>query len=109
MRPLAGSDWCWNHSEAHAAQRDAARRLGGQRGSRRATGPVPDGLTLRDVPSIQAVFEQALRDCLALDNSVQRARTVGYLGSLALQALEVGSIEERLSALEAAAGQRRAS
>jgi hypothetical protein len=107
MPPLADSDFCWNHDPSRSDDRAAARRRGGQRGKRSTAGQVPDGLELRDVPAIQALLERAVVDCLALDNGVQRARTLGYLAGLALQALSVGSFEDRLTALEQSAGMRR--
>jgi len=109
MRPLSKSAWCWNHDPERALERDAARRRGGRNGNRRAPGPVPEGISLRDVDAIQRVLEQAVRDCLALDNSVQRARTIAYLASIGLTALSTADFEARLAALEQAAGVTRRS
>ena len=41
-------------------------------------------------------------DTLALDNSVQRNRTLAYLAQTALRSIEVGEQEERIRTLEAA-------
>ena len=43
---------------------------------------------------------RAVNDLLSLENSVQRARTLGYLGGVAIKALEVGNLEERVAELE---------
>ncbi len=41
-------------------------------------------------------------DTLGLENSIARARTLGYLVGVAAKLLEVGELEERLAYLEAA-------
>ena len=57
--------------------------------------------TLRTVGAVQEPMEGAVADTLLQENSAQRSRTIGYLAGLALKALEVGELEERLAALEA--------
>jgi len=52
------------------------------------------------VKEVRRLLELAVADTLNLDNSPARSRTLGYLVSLSLKALEVGEIEERVSALE---------
>ena len=49
--------------------------------------------------------EIAALDTLSLENSVARSRTLAYLAQVALKALEVGTFEERLRALEGTVGQ----
>ena len=107
MPPLTTSDFCFNHDPARAAERAEARKRGGRGRKRISRLDVPDVLELREVEEIQALLERAAMDALQLDNGVQRSRVLGYLSGLALQALSVGSFEERLVALEGAAGQRR--
>ena len=55
---------------------------------------------MRDVSAVQSILELAIQDALALENSVARSRTLGYLAGQALKVLEVGEFEERLEALE---------
>jgi hypothetical protein len=109
MPPLTASDFCFNHDPARAPERAEARKRGGRGRKRVSRLDVPDVLELRRVEEIQELVERAAMDALQLDNGVQRSRVLGYLSGLALQALSVGSIEERLTALEAAARQQRAS
>jgi hypothetical protein len=47
------------------------------------------------------LLEQAAADVLRQKPSLARARTLAYLATSALKALEVGALEERVSALEA--------
>jgi hypothetical protein len=100
MAPLKGSDWCFQHSPEHAAERAEARKRGGQRGSRSKAGPVGEPVPLRTVGQILAVLEQAAGDVMQLDNSAERARVLTSLAGQALKALEVGEFEARLEALE---------
>jgi len=57
-----------------------------------------DGLD--SVPKARRLLEIAALDSLALENSVARSRTLAYLAQVALKALEVGELAERIEALE---------
>jgi hypothetical protein len=57
---------------------------------------------LHSVAEIQRVVEVGVLGALELENSLSRSRTLGYLAQVALRALEVGELEERLAALESA-------
>jgi len=97
------------HDPRLARERAEARRLGGLRRRReKATSEVYDWGGLEKVEEIQRILEVAIVDTLGLDNSPARSRTLGYLASLSLKALETGELEERVSALERLLGQRRA-
>ena len=101
--PLTEGDYCLMHSPEHAEEVQEARRLGGLRRRREVTvqgAYERDGL--RSVDGLLRVLEIAVLDTLGLDNSVARARTLGYLVGVGLKALEVGELEARLGALEAA-------
>ncbi len=103
------SGLCFWHDPEHAAEAAEARRLGGLR--RRKEGTVAgayefDGLD--SVPKITRLLEIAVVDTLSQENSIARARTLAYLAQMALKALEVGEVEERLAALEGALGPRLA-
>jgi hypothetical protein len=63
------------------------------------------------VIQIRRLLEVAVLDTLSLENSIARSRTLAYLAQVALKTLEVGELQERLQALEAAVrprSQRRA-
>jgi hypothetical protein len=55
---------------------------------------------LRTVADILGVLETAIGDALSRKPSLGRSRALGYLATVALKALEVGELEERLEALE---------
>jgi hypothetical protein len=103
MPPLAGSDFCWNHSPAHASARAEARKLGGRRRKRASLEGVPGEVPLRTVDDVLCLLERAARDTLTLDNGNDRNRTLASIAGQALTALEKGSFEDRLAALEQAA------
>ena len=105
MAPLAGSAYCFTHDPRRGRERAKARLRGG-RNRRTAHGAPPpkSAPELRSVDAIQQQLERGVMDTLVMPNSSQRNRTLGYLLGIALRALEVGEIEERLAALESLVG-----
>jgi hypothetical protein len=57
---------------------------------------------------VRRILEIAVMDTLGLDNSIARSRTLAYLAQVSLKVVEVGDMQERLAALEAAMGPRLA-
>ena len=101
--PLRESDFCLWHDPEHAEQVAESRRLGGSRRRREVTlAGVYDLDSVITVQDIQRLIEIAVLDTLALDNSVQRNRTLAYLAQTALRSIEVGEQEERIRTLETA-------
>ena len=101
MAPLKGSQYCWVHSPEHVQQAQEARRLGGLRRRRESTISNAYQLeALSNVDGLYRVLVVAILDTLAMDNGIARNRTLAYLIMVALKALEVGNIEERIEALE---------
>jgi hypothetical protein len=49
---------------------------------------------------VAALLQQAINDTLKLENSLQRARTIGYLAGHFLKALDMAALEQRVIALE---------
>ncbi len=107
MAPVTGSPYCFAHSPERARERAEAREHGGRhRQSGSGTMVSAEPVQLRDLASLQTLLENAVSDTLQQENSAQRSRTIGYLAGIALRALEVGELEERLAALEARHGHR---
>ena len=99
--PLQGSDFCFWHSPDHAEEAAEARRLGGlRRRKEKITSGAYDFENLGSVTQVRRLLEIAVLDTLGLENSIARSRTLAYLALVALKALEVGKLEERLAALE---------
>ncbi len=59
------------------------------------------------VADLRRLLEIAALDTLGLENSIARARTLGYLVGVAAKLLEVGELEERLAYLESAVQARK--
>lgn len=99
----AGSEFCYFHDPAKAAEREVARRAGGHQRSRPAAvldagTPAKDLKTVGDVKGLLSETIHQVRTG-AIDPKV--ANCVGYLSGILLKAIEVGEIEERLAAMEA--------
>ena len=98
---LRDSEFCFWHSPEHAEEAAEAQRLGGLRRRREKTvSGAYDFEGLADVAQVQRLLEIAASDTLSLENSVARSRTLAYLAQVALKALEVGELAERIDALE---------
>ena len=105
--PLLDGDFCFWHDPEHETEAAEARRLGGLR--RKREGALQGAYQLEgleSVPAIRRYLDVALIDLLGLENSVARNRAIisGVLAGAKL--LEVGEIEERMAAVEAALGPR---
>ena len=105
--PLKDGDNCFWHAPEYAEDVAEARRLGGLRRRREvAVSGAYEFNGLGRVADLRRLLEIAALDTLGLENSIARARTLGYLVGVAGKLLETGELEERLAALEAAHGQK---
>jgi hypothetical protein len=101
MAPLEGERYCFTHHPDKARERAIARKRGGHNRQTPTVAEIPtEPIRLRTVRDVQELLEGAVADTLAQSNSAQRSRTLGYLLGIALRALEVGELEERLAMLE---------
>ena len=101
--PLHDSELCYWHSPEHAEEAAKARSLGGQRRRRESTlSGAYDLEALDTVQSIRRVIEIVTFDALGMDNSVARGRLLIAAAQAATKLLEVGELEQRLEAVEAA-------
>jgi hypothetical protein len=99
---VEGSDYCFHHDPAQAAHRRAARSKGGRARHGRHIGPVgqAEPVELDTMADVATLLRQAINDTLKLENSLQRARTIGYLAGHFLKALDMAALEQRVIALE---------
>jgi hypothetical protein len=98
----AGSDYCFHHDPASAAQRREARSRGGQARHGRHVGPVghAEPVALDTMADVVTLLQRTINDTLQLENSLQRARTVGYLAGLYLKAMDLAYLEQQVMALQ---------
>ena len=107
--PLRGGEFCFWHDPDHAKEAAEARRLGGLRRRRESTvAGAYEFEGLETVAQIRRLLGIAAVDLLGLENSIARARALISLSLAAAKLLEVGEMEERLEALEAAVKARPA-
>jgi hypothetical protein len=105
--PLVEGEFCLWHDPAHADEVAEGRRLGGHRRKREAVlHGAYDFQGLASSEEIRRLVEVAALDTLGLENGVSRNRTLAYLAQTAAKLLEVGELEQRLIAVEAALGPR---
>jgi hypothetical protein len=101
--PLLDRDFCAVHDPANAEAMAEARRLGGLRRKREVTlAGAYDFAGLTSVPQLRRLLEVAAFDVLSMDNSIPRARVIVAVVLAGAKLLEVGELEERIAALEAA-------
>lgn len=55
---------------------------------------------LRCLADVVGLVERAVSDVLVLENSVARARAVGYLAGIGVKALQASELEARIARLE---------
>ena len=105
--PITDGDFCFWHDPEHQTEAAEARRIGGLRRKREGTlRGAYDLDSLDSVAGIRRFLEVALLDAINLDNSVARSRTLIAGVIAAAKLLEVGELEDRLGAVEAALGPR---
>jgi len=104
---LRDAEYCFYHSPDHADEVAEARRLGGQRRRKeRIVAGAYDFEGLSTVESLRRLVEVAAIDTLGLENSVSRARTLGFLVQVASRLMETNELEARIEELERAVAPR---
>ena len=100
---LADSPFCFTHDPNTADDRRAARSKGGAARHGRVIGSAApaEPVSVKTTADIVGLLERAINDALGLENSLNRARTVGYLALAACKALELDQLADRVAALEA--------
>ena len=103
---MTDSDYCYWHNPETASKRALAQKRGGQ--NRRAGKQSSHGrYSIKTTDEVLRALEDALNDACGLENSHARARTIGYLCQIALKALEVSELENRIAVLEQTVFQKK--
>ena len=99
-----GRPYCFTHDPDLAPLLAQARRRGGRlRAAQLASASPPAPRSLRSPEEVLALVEEAAALLLAGQMTERRSTALGFLAQVALRALDF-RFEERLAALEAAAG-----
>jgi hypothetical protein len=100
---LHGKSACYWHDPDSAEDAAEARRIGGlHRRKARSVATIYDFAGLRSIESAQRLLETAALETLALENSIQRNRTLISAAAGAGRLIEAGELDARLAAIEAA-------
>jgi hypothetical protein len=106
---LRGKSVCYWHDPDKAEEAAESRRIGGlHRRKAKSVATIYDFSGLRTVESAQRLLETAAIETLALENSIQRNRTLISAASGAGKLIEAGDLDARLTAVEAAVGSKGA-
>ena len=104
---LRDSSYCVFHDPEHAEVVQQGRIAGGQRRKREAAlATAYDFVGMGTILDLLRILDIATLDTLNLENSVQRNRTLIAAVLAATKLIEVGEMEERIQAVEAALGPR---
>jgi hypothetical protein len=101
--PLQDSDFCYFHDPDTAEKRRASRAKGGRARHGRHLGGDgdPDPVTIKKPGDVLPVLSEAINDVRRLENSVNRARAIGYLCGVIVKAFDVTNMQQELAALRA--------
>jgi hypothetical protein len=102
---MRAEPFCFWHAPETADELADAHRMGRlHRRKKRTVATIYGFGGLRTVEDNQALLETITIETMALENSIARNRAVNAMLATGIRLVEVGDLEERLSALEAAAG-----
>jgi hypothetical protein len=98
---MAGSDYCFFHDPAKAAEREAAQRAGGSVGKTAVLPPDTPDVPLASVADVIALLGRTVNQVRRGQIDPKVANAIGYLTATLLRALEQSDIEKRVAELEA--------
>jgi hypothetical protein len=106
---LRGKALCYWHDPDKAEAAAEARRIGGlHRRKAKSVATIYDFSGLRSIEGAQRLLETAAIETLALENSIQRNRTLISAAAGAGKLIEAGDLDARLTAVEAVVGSKGA-
>jgi len=96
-----GGQFCFMHDPSLGAARAEARKRGGRRQRVEHAGdPGKLPARVRSLEDVLAVLDYALLEALPLENSIQRGRLIVAIAGAFIEAIKIGELESRLSAIE---------
>jgi len=105
---LHGSDYCFFHDPAKAAERASARQAGGRKGKAAVLPPETPLLPVRTAGEVIELLAETIHQVRTGQLDPRVGNCIAYLSGIVLKATEQGEMEQRLAALEAiVAGQRQ--
>ena len=108
--PMRDGPFCFWHAPETADELADAQRMGRlHRRKKRTVATIYGFGGLRTLEDNQALLETITIETMALDNTIARNRAVNAMLATGIRLVEIGELEARLGALEAATGQQRES
>jgi hypothetical protein len=105
--PLQGGSFCLMHDPEQADGVAEGRRVGGSRRRRDATvAAAYDFAGLASPDQIRGLLEAAAIGTLSLENSLNRSRTLAYIGQTAARLFQIGELDGQMRQIIAALGPR---
>jgi len=102
--PLIDEPFCFWHAPQTAEEAAESRRLGGlHRRKKKSVAAIYGFAGLRTISDSQTLLETAAIETLAIENSINRNRTLATFVATAAKLIELGELADRVAALEAAA------
>lgn len=99
--PVSGSDYCYTHDPDLEQERADSRRRGGLSLHYGSSGkPSGEPIELRTADDVLKLLETATADIMGRKPSLQRAKALVYVASVARQAVETSDLAARITALE---------
>ena len=99
---ITDSEFCFTHDPKLATKRALARKAGGKARHGRKVGSTGDlgELRIETIEDIRQLIETTINETRSLEMSLNRARTIVSLASVALKVFDLGELAERIKALE---------
>jgi hypothetical protein len=96
---MLDAKYCFTHDPASAKKRAVARKKGGL--NRRVLKRTQhEYYPIKSIKDVNAILESAINEACALESSQSQLRALAYLCHIALKGQELGSLEERVNAIE---------
>ncbi len=93
---MTGADYCFIHNPDAKEQREAAIRKGALSPKPRKEAGALTVIPVRNIEGVLALIEDTINRIRTEPMTHQKANCIGYLANIALKALEVGELDEKM-------------
>jgi hypothetical protein len=98
---LLGSDFCYFHDPAKAAERREAQALGGRQNRMKTLGTAAPDVKVKNCGDVVALLSETINQVRKGVIDPRVANAVGYLANVLIKAFEQDELETRIEKLEA--------
>jgi hypothetical protein len=104
---MTEADYCFSHNPDTRGEKEMAVRKGGLALKPRQEAEPFDPLPIRSIEGILVLIEDTMNRVRTEPMTHQKANCIGYLAGIALKAIEVGEIDEKLDLINSVVLERR--